>query len=86
MLVRLVITLILVPFFAVIYLLAKNKRKEKILRWKKSLGFMEFNVSKMSSSDFSLAGNGSDNNSDFEVSKAIRMIQVPDDVRIQLYD
>lgn len=79
MLVRLVITLILAPFFAVIYFLAKKKRK-------KSPEFMEFNVSKMASSDFSLAGSGADNNSDFEVSKAIRMIQVPDDVRIQLYD
>ena len=59
MLVRLVITLILAPFFAVIYFLAKKKRK-------KSPEFMEFNVSKMASSDFSLAGSGADNNSDFE--------------------
>lgn len=79
MLVRLVITLILVPFFVIIYFLAKKKRK-------KPPKFIKFNVSKIASSNFSLAGSGIDNNFDFEVSKAICMIQVPNDMRIQLYD
>ena len=86
MLVRLIFALILAFIGIAVYFFAKKKYKEEQNEWQKSLDYMENNVDEIIVNGLSLAGPSIDNNSDFEVSEAIQMISLPDDVRIVVYD
>ena len=86
MLIRLVFASILALIGITVYCVAKKKHKKEGNDWQKSLDYIENNVNRVIIKGLPLAGTSIDDNSDVEVSEAIQMTNLPDDVRIKIYD
>ena len=86
MLLKLEIFLMTLPFFAIIYFLAKRKRANEEKHRNEMWHLIDENINKRLNGGLNLAGIGTDKNSDFEVSQAIKKSELPSNARIVLYD
>lgn len=62
----------------------ESKREQEIERGKLVRDFFRQEI--MSIKKLELAGAGNDGNSDFEFIQAVKKIDVPDDIRVRIYD
>ena len=86
MLLRLEIFLMTLPFFVIIYFLAKRKRAAEKKNRDEMWLLIDENVGKRINDGLYLAGTGTDENSDFKVSQAIKKAELSSNARIVIYD
>lgn len=82
------VTLVVCTILGISYIfLNKYTKRKKTVECEKSLLLRNFYKKEIKNiSTLQLAGTGSDGNSDFEFKQAVKKINLPNDIRIQIYE